>query len=98
VAVAVVDFLYGPPASDPYRVGTPLGFELDGYWSPRRGQYRVTYSIHDDEVLVRDVRITHRSGGGSTVSPRATSSIGLLRARSGSWLCNAGPHGRRSGR
>jgi mRNA-degrading endonuclease RelE of RelBE toxin-antitoxin system len=32
-----------------------------GYRSARRGQYRVIYSIHDDEVLVRVVRISHRA-------------------------------------
>jgi mRNA-degrading endonuclease RelE of RelBE toxin-antitoxin system len=61
VAVAVVDFLYGPLAEDPYRVGKPLRLRLEGYWSARRGQYRVIYSIHDDEVLVRVVRISHRA-------------------------------------
>ncbi|TFV57002.1 type II toxin-antitoxin system RelE/ParE family toxin [Geodermatophilus sp. DF01-2] len=61
VAVAVVDFLYGPLAADPHRVGKPLRFELEGYWSARRGQYRVIYSIQDDEVLVRVVRIAHRA-------------------------------------
>jgi mRNA interferase RelE/StbE len=61
VAVAVVGFLYGPLAADPYRVGKPLRFDLEGYWSARRGQYRVIYSIHDDEVLVRVVRISHRA-------------------------------------
>lgn len=61
VAIAVVDFLYGPLAEDPYRVGKPLRLELEGYWSARRGQYRVIYSIHDDQVLVRVVRISHRS-------------------------------------
>ncbi len=61
VAVAVVDFLYGPLAADPYRVGKPLRFDLEGYWSARRGQYRVIYSIHDNEVLVRVVRISHRA-------------------------------------
>ncbi|SHN89014.1 mRNA-degrading endonuclease RelE, toxin component of the RelBE toxin-antitoxin system [Geodermatophilus obscurus] len=61
VAVAVVDFLYGPLAADPYRVGKPLRFELAGYRSARRGQYCVVYSIHDDEVLVRVVRISHRA-------------------------------------
>jgi mRNA-degrading endonuclease RelE of RelBE toxin-antitoxin system len=58
--VAVVYFLHGPLAEDPYRVGKPLRFQLGGYWSARRGQYRVTYSIHDDEVLVGVVRISHR--------------------------------------
>lgn len=61
VAIAVVDFLYGPLAEDPYRVGKPLRLELEGYWSARRGQYRVIYSIHDDLVLVRVVRISHRA-------------------------------------
>ena len=61
VAVAVVDFLYGPLAEDPYRVGKPLRFKLEGYWSARRGAYRVIYSIHDDEVLVRVVRLSHRA-------------------------------------
>ncbi|SNS23291.1 mRNA-degrading endonuclease RelE, toxin component of the RelBE toxin-antitoxin system [Geodermatophilus pulveris] len=61
VAVAVVDFLYGSLAADPYRVGKPLRFDLEGYWSARRGQYRVIYSLHDDEVLVRVVRNSHRA-------------------------------------
>jgi mRNA interferase RelE/StbE len=61
VAAAVVDFLYGPLAEDPHRVGKPLRLQLEGYWSARRGQYRVIYSIHDDEVLVRAVRISHRA-------------------------------------
>lgn len=61
VAAAVVDFLYGPLAENPQRVGKPLRLQLEGYWSARRGQYRVIYSIHDDEVLVRVVRISHRA-------------------------------------
>jgi mRNA-degrading endonuclease RelE of RelBE toxin-antitoxin system len=61
VAAAVVDFLYGPLAADPHRVGRPLRFQLEGYWSARKGQYRVIHSIHDDQVLVRVVRISHRS-------------------------------------
>jgi mRNA-degrading endonuclease RelE of RelBE toxin-antitoxin system len=61
VAAAVVDFLYGALAENPRRVGKPLRLQLEGYWSARRGQYRVIYSIHDDEVLVRVVRISHRA-------------------------------------
>lgn len=59
--MAVVDLLYGPLAADPYRVGKPLRFELEGYWSARRGQYRGSYSLNNDEVLVRVVRISHRT-------------------------------------
>jgi mRNA interferase RelE/StbE len=61
VAAAVVDFLFGPLAEDPHRVGKPLRLQLEGYWSARRGQYRVIYSIHADEVLIRVVRISHRA-------------------------------------
>ena len=61
VAAAVVDFLFGALAADPHRVGKPLRFELEGLWSARRGQYRVVYSIQEDEVLVRVVRISHRT-------------------------------------
>lgn len=74
VAVAVVDFLYGPLAAEPHRVGKPLRLELDGYWSARRGQYRVIYSIRDDEVLVRVVRISHRVDVYRQSSSRATGS------------------------
>jgi mRNA-degrading endonuclease RelE of RelBE toxin-antitoxin system len=61
VAAAVVDFLFGPLAAEPHRVGKPLRLELEGLWSARRGQYRVIYSIHHDQVLVRVVRISHRA-------------------------------------
>lgn len=61
VAAAVVDFLFGALAAEPHRVGKPLRFELEGLWSARRGQYRVIYSFHEDQVLVRVVRISHRA-------------------------------------
>ena len=61
LAVAVVEFLFGALAAEPHRVGKPLRFELEGLWSARRGQYRVIYSIQEDQVLVRVVRISHRA-------------------------------------
>nr|WP_211661777.1 type II toxin-antitoxin system RelE/ParE family toxin [Modestobacter muralis] len=61
VAAAVVDFLFGALAQAPYRVGKPLRFNLEGYYSARRGQYRVIYSIHDEQVRVQVVRISHRA-------------------------------------
>ena len=57
----LLDFLFGPLAAEPHLVAKPLRFALDGYWSARRGQYRVIYSIHDDHVLVRVVRIPHHA-------------------------------------
>jgi mRNA interferase RelE/StbE len=76
VAAAVVDFLFRSRAADPYRVGRPLRLDLEGLWSARRGQYRVIYSVHDDQVLVRVVRISHRAdvcrtrARGPTAPPR----------------------------
>lgn len=61
VATAVVDFLFGALAQNPYRVGKPLRFDLEGFYSARRGQYRVIYSIHDEQVQVQVVRISHRA-------------------------------------
>lgn len=61
VAAAVVEFLYGPLAENPRRVGKALRFELEGRWSARRGQYRVIYGIDDDRVVVEVLRISHRA-------------------------------------
>ena len=59
-AAAVVEFVTGPLLDNPHRVGRPLGLELDGYFSARRGAYRVVYRIENDRV-VRVVRIDHRA-------------------------------------
>ena len=65
VAAAVVEFLTGPLLSDPRRVGKPLAGQLTGYWSARRGAYRVVYAIEEaaarPEGLVLVVRIEHRA-------------------------------------
>ena len=46
---------------NPHRVGKPLRFELEGYYSARRGQYRVIYRIAEREVIVDVIQISHRS-------------------------------------
>jgi mRNA interferase RelE/StbE len=46
---------------NPHRVGKPLRFELDGYYSARRGQYRVIYRIDGHEVIVYVIKISHRA-------------------------------------
>jgi mRNA interferase RelE/StbE len=61
IAVAVADFIRGPLLAEPYRVGKPLTFELDGYRAARRGEYRVVYRIDDDKHVIHVVRIEHRS-------------------------------------
>ncbi|NTW41722.1 MAG: type II toxin-antitoxin system RelE/ParE family toxin [Cellulomonadaceae bacterium] len=60
VAAAVWEFVNGPLAENPHRVGKQLVRDLAGYWSARRGQYRVIYVINDDEVLVTVVAVDHR--------------------------------------
>jgi len=61
VAAAVVEFLLGPLVDEPTRVGKPLQRELAGYWSARRGSYRIVYRLDDERHEVRVVRIEHRS-------------------------------------
>ena len=58
---AVLAFVHGPLAEDPYRVGKPLERELAGLRSARRGSYGVVYRIVDDGVLVQVVKVGPRS-------------------------------------
>ena len=60
VAAAVWEFVSGPLLDNPYRVGKRLRFELDGYYSARRGQYRVIYRVDEHDVIVHVIRISHR--------------------------------------
>jgi mRNA interferase RelE/StbE len=57
---ACVEFLYGPLAADPHRVGAPLRNPLEGHWRSRRGEYRVRYLIDDTNNTVTVVDISHR--------------------------------------
>ena len=61
VAAAVWQFVSGPLVDNPHRVGKRLRFELEGYYSARRGQYRVIYRIDEDAVIVEVVPIAHRA-------------------------------------
>ena len=61
IATAVVEFLYGSLAENPYRVGKPLKLGLEGMHSARRGDYRVIYRIDGDQRLVTVIAIEHRS-------------------------------------
>ena len=61
IATACVEFIFGPLAGNPARVGKPLRDELAGLRSARRGDYRVIYAIVADERLVEIVHIDRRS-------------------------------------
>jgi mRNA interferase RelE/StbE len=60
VAAAVWQFVSGPLLDNPHGVGKRLRFELEGYYSARRGQYRVVYRIDEHEVIVDVIKISHR--------------------------------------
>lgn len=61
VAAAIVEFMIGPLLEEPQRVGKPLQRELEGYWSARRGAYRLVYRIDDEASTMRVVRVDHRA-------------------------------------
>jgi mRNA interferase RelE/StbE len=61
VATAAIEFIYGPLASDPSRVGRPLRFELEGMHSAHRGDYRVVYRIDGRRRRVEVLAIGHRA-------------------------------------
>lgn len=61
LAAAVAEFMCGPLLDEPERVGKPLQRELAGYFSARRGAYRVICRLDRAEGLVVVVRVEHRS-------------------------------------
>jgi mRNA interferase RelE/StbE len=60
VAVACWEFIRGPLAENPHRVGKPLRDQLEGWHSARRGEFRVIYQIFEGRVVVRVINIRHR--------------------------------------
>ena len=58
VATAAIEFIYGPLAENPQRVGKALRFELEGLHSARRGDYRIIYRTTD---VVTIAAIEHRA-------------------------------------
>ena len=61
VAAAVTEFVTGALLENPHRVGKRLLRELEGYYSARRGAYRLLYRIDEGARTVYVVRIDHRS-------------------------------------
>ena len=60
VAAAVLEFVYGPLAENPQRVGKALRGALTGSHAARRGEYRVVYEIDDGRVVVTLLTLDHR--------------------------------------
>jgi mRNA interferase RelE/StbE len=60
VATAALEFIEGPLAENPRRLGKQLRDPLFPLFAARRGEYRVIYDILDDEVRIDVVSISHR--------------------------------------
>ncbi|WP_295696062.1 type II toxin-antitoxin system RelE/ParE family toxin [Lapillicoccus sp.] len=58
VGTAVIEFIYGPLARNPHRVGKALRFELEGLHTARRGDFRIVYRITDNVTILA---IEHRA-------------------------------------
>lgn len=61
MATACVEFIFGPLAENPQRVGKSLRGELSGLHSARRGDYRVIYGLIEDSHVVEILHIDRRS-------------------------------------
>ncbi len=59
-AFAAWEFISGPLAEAPHRVGASLRAPFAGQWRARRGEYRVRYDIDDGRRTVRILDIDHR--------------------------------------
>lgn len=61
VATAIAEFVTGTLPTDPYRLSKPLRFEFAGWRVARRGDYRVTFRILEDDRVLLIGRIEHRA-------------------------------------
>ncbi len=59
-SAAALEFIFGPLAQNPRRVGKELRSPLTGQWSARRGDYRIIYLISEDTITVTVVTVAHR--------------------------------------
>lgn len=60
VAAAAMETIEGSIAVNPYRAGKPLDEPFDGFYSARRGTYRIVYRIYEAKRLVEIYSIRHR--------------------------------------
>lgn len=60
VAAAAMATIDGIITANPHRAGQPLDEPFDGYYSARRGTYRIVYRINEDKRTVEIYSIRHR--------------------------------------
>ena len=61
VAPAIVEFVTSVLPMNPARLSKPLGGNLEGLRTARRGDYRVLLWIDDEQQAVVVVRVGHRA-------------------------------------
>lgn len=60
-ATAIAEFITATLPTDPHRMSKPLRHELSGWRVARRGDYRVTFRILDDDRVLLIGRVEHRA-------------------------------------
>ena len=60
IGTACLEFIFGPLADHPLRVGGPLSGQLAGLRSARRGSYRIIYATDEQLKRIDIVHIDHR--------------------------------------
>ena len=60
VAAAALETIERSIAVNPYRAGKPLDESFDGFYSARRGTYRIVYRIDEAKHQVEIYSIRHR--------------------------------------
>jgi len=60
-ALAVLEYIAGPLAESPKRVGKKLGAPFSDKYSARVATYRIIYEIREQEVLVIFVDVRYRA-------------------------------------
>jgi mRNA interferase RelE/StbE len=60
VAIAATETIEHAIAVNPSRVGKPLDEPFDGYYSARRGTYRIIYRVDEAKRVVEVHSIRHR--------------------------------------
>lgn len=60
VRATVTEAIFGTIAENPHRAGKPLRGELEGLYSSRRGDFRISYEVDEEEKVVLVHRAQHR--------------------------------------
>ncbi len=61
IASAIAEFVTETLPRNPYRMSKPLRFEFEGWRVARRGDYRVTFRLIEDDQVLCIGRIEHRA-------------------------------------